>query len=47
MEEPAFDGESGLFRGRLTAVCQGTLEAVSDEEGCFLGFIVNGGIQTA
>jgi len=46
MEEPSFDQESGMFRGKLSAVCRGTLEAVSDEEGAFLGFIVKGGLDT-
>ena len=44
MGEPVFDKESGMFRGRLSAVCRGTLEAVSDEGGTFLGFEVKGGL---
>ena len=39
------DRESGMFRGELTAVCRGTLEAVSQEDGSFLGFEVKGGVQ--
>ena len=46
MEEPGYDQESGMFRGKLTAVCRGTLEAVSGEDGTFLGFEVKGGLQT-
>ncbi len=39
MAEPEFDRESGMYRGELTARCQGTLEAVTDlETGVFLGF---------
>ena len=39
MAEPEFDRESGMYRGELTARCQGTLEAVTDPEtGTFLGF---------
>ena len=39
MAEPEFDRESGMYRGELTARCQGTLEAVTDPEtGVFLGF---------
>ena len=45
MEEPVFDRESGMFRGELTAVCRGTLEAVSQEDGSFLGFEVKGVLQ--
>jgi len=44
MAEPAFDQESGMFRGKLSAVCRGSLEAVSDETGAFLGFVVKGGL---
>ena len=41
MAEPEFDRESGMYRGELTARCQGTLEAVTDpESGLFLGFEV-------
>ena len=46
MAEPAYDKASGMFRGELTACCQGTLEAVADEEGSFLGFVVKGGLDT-
>ena len=45
MEEPGFDPASGMFRGRLTAVCRGALEALSDETGAFLGFVLKGGLQ--
>ena len=45
MEEPLFEAESGMFRGRLTAVCRGALEALSDETGPFLGFVLKGGLQ--
>ena len=45
MEEPLFEAESGMFRGRLSAICRGTLEAHTDEEGAFLGFVVKGGLQ--
>lgn len=46
MGEPGFDTESGMFRGKLTAECQGTLEAVSSQDGAFLGFEVKGGMRT-
>lgn len=46
MGETGYDEGSGMFRGTLSAVCRGTLEAVSDEEGSFLGFVVKGGLQT-
>ncbi len=46
MAEPAFDRESGMYRGELTAVCRGTLEAVTEEEsGAFLGFDVKGRLK--
>ena len=39
MAEPEYDRESGMYRGELTARCQGTLEAVTDPgTGVFLGF---------
>lgn len=41
MAEPEFDRESGMYRGELTARCQGTLEALTDpESGMFLKFEV-------
>ena len=46
MGEPVFDRESGMYRGELTAQCQGTLEAVTDpESGTFLGFRVKGELR--
>ena len=41
MAEPEFDRESGMYRGEITAQCQGTLEAVTEpESGAFRGFEV-------
>lgn len=40
--ETEFDRESGLYRRKVEAVCQGYLYAVADEGGTFLDFIVRG-----
>lgn len=40
--ETAFDQTRGMFRGRLQAVCQGILVAVTEEAGEITGFTVKG-----
>lgn len=40
--ETAFDQASGMFRGRLQAVCRGTLVAGTEETGEITGFTVKG-----
>lgn len=41
-KETVFEGELGLFRCPVEAVCQAWLYAVADEEGAFLDFEVRG-----
>jgi hypothetical protein len=42
MEATEYDEKRGLFRGKLSAKCQGALAAETSEEGAFLGFTVKG-----
>ena len=42
--ETAFDGASGMFRGKLQAVCRGTLVATTEETGEITGFAVKGDV---
>lgn len=44
MGETDFDRNCGMFRGKLQAVCRGTLVAVTEESGEILGFEVKGEI---
>ena len=40
--ETEFDGDAGLYRRRVEAVCLGYLYAVTDEGGAFLDVVVRG-----
>lgn len=44
MGESDFDRDSGMFRGKLQAVCRGTLVAVTEETGEITGFTVKGDV---
>lgn len=44
MGETDFDRDSGMFRGKLQAVCRGTLVAVTEETGEITGFTVKGDV---
>jgi hypothetical protein len=42
MEGTEYDEKTGLFRGKMSAKCQGALTAETDEDGAFLTFTVKG-----
>lgn len=44
MTEPVFEEKSGLFRGKVQALCRCLLVEARDTEGTFEGFEVKGGV---